>query len=313
MGLKDVCSVTRLPSQEAADASTAGGTCRAKVPLLSHTPTDGSRGDQERSACGRASEYHSRMDSALLDARMIAMLPCADIDRTAEFWRALGMTVTYRQLRPNPYLALERGGVVLHYYGLEGLDPDKNHSTCGIVVDDTEPLHRLFTEGLAGLYGRAPLSGLPRITRPRRRANNGGLSGFSVVDLDGNWIRVSRRPIGPEEAPRTVDDRIEWVSQGGGPVARALENAVVMADSHGVDMQAERLLVGALARNPDASPSERAAAWAYLGELRVRLGDANGAREAAAEVGRISTDARLTHDELEAVAEALRDVQNLGF
>ncbi|WP_152447738.1 VOC family protein [Rhodococcus triatomae] len=220
------------------------------------------------------------MDTPALDARMVAMLPCADIDRTAEFWTALGLSVTYRQARPNPYLALGRGGVALHYYGLENLDPDDNHGTCGVVVDDTEPLHRLFTRGLTARYGRIPLSGLPRITRPRQRANNAGLSGFSVVDPDGNWIRVSRRPATPDETPRAVDDRVDWVSAGGGPLARALENAVVMADSHGVESQAHRLLSGALARHPGAPVAERSAAWGYLAELSARLGDVPAAERA---------------------------------
>src|SRR5688572_15676447 len=142
------------------------------------------------------------MDTPALNAQMVPMLPCREIDPTAELWVALGLAVTYRQVRPNPYVALERGGIVLHYYGLEGLEPDKNHSTCAIVVDDTEPLHRLFTEGLTAAYGRVPFSGRPRITRPRRRANNAGLAGFSLIDLDGNWIRVSRRPSAAEDAPR---------------------------------------------------------------------------------------------------------------
>ncbi|GAA2971394.1 catechol 2,3-dioxygenase-like lactoylglutathione lyase family enzyme [Microbacterium terrae] len=244
---------------------------------------------------------------------MIAMLPCADIDRTAEFWTALGLTVTYRQLRPNPYLALEHGGFALHYYGIDDLDPAANHSTCGILVDDTEPLHALLKDGLTKLYGRTPLNGLPRITRPRRRANNGGLSGFSIVDLDGNWIRASPRPTRTEESPRSVDDRVEWVSEGGGPLARAVENAVVMADSHGVEAQAERLLAGALVRHSEASIDERATAWAYLTELRLRLGDRHGAENAAAEVTRLAGLPDHPPKVTSGVAEALRSVAELGL
>ncbi len=40
--------------------------------------------------------------------RMIPLLPCASIDEIADFAAALGFTVTYRQIRPNPYLALRR-------------------------------------------------------------------------------------------------------------------------------------------------------------------------------------------------------------
>ena len=242
---------------------------------------------------------------------MIAMLPCSDIDRTATLWTALGLSVTHRQLRPNPFIALERGGIALQYYGLEGLDPELNHATCGIVVDDTEPLHQLFTTGLTAAYGRIPSSGLPRITRPRQRADNGGLSGFSLIDLDGNWIRVSRRPTRAEDAPKAVDDRTEWVSAGGGPLARAVENAVVLADSHGDEQQALRALAGAVVRHPDAPVSERAVAWAYLAELRSRLGDADGAALAREEVRGLALGDDLAPEDRDAVAQALRDLEDL--
>lgn len=222
-------------------------------------------------------------DTVGRDATMVPMLPCADIDEIAEFWTALGLRVTYRQVRPNPYVALERHRITLNYYGMEGHDPETSHSTCGLVVADTEPLHELFAAGFRARAGTVPQSGAPRMTRPRRRANNAGLSGFSVIDPAGNWIRVSRRPTATE-GPRAVDDRVEWASAGGGPLARALENAVVLGDSHGDDSQAHRTLGGALRRHPDAPVADRAAAWAYVAELRVRLGDPAGARAAAAEV-----------------------------
>lgn len=253
------------------------------------------------------------MDTPAIDAQMIPMLPCADIDRTAEFWTALGLAVNYRQVRPNPFISLERGGIVLQYYGLEGLDPEANHSTCGIVVDETEPLHALFREGLSAAYGKVPMSGLPRITRPRRRANNAGLSGFSVVDPDGNWIRVSRRPTGPEDAPKAVDDRTEWVSAGGGPLARAVENAVVTADSHGDVSQAHRQLAGAVARHPESPVSERATAWAYLAELRTRVGDTEAAAAARDVVLRLAASDDLTAADRDAVTDAVQDVTDLDL
>ena len=81
---------------------------------------------------------------------LVPMLPCADVDVMAEFWTALGLTQTYRQLRPNPYVAVALGGINLHYYGMESWDPDQSHSTCGIVVPDTRPLFELFQAGLRG-------------------------------------------------------------------------------------------------------------------------------------------------------------------
>ncbi len=116
---------------------------------------------------------------------MIALLPCADIDEMAAFWTTLGLEVTYRQLRPNPYVALHRGGIDLHYYGMPGVEPDASYSTCVILVPDTGELYRLFTDGLRARQGQVPLSGYPRITRPRKRANNAGLSGLNRPGSDG--------------------------------------------------------------------------------------------------------------------------------
>jgi hypothetical protein len=243
-------------------------------------------------------------------AHMVPMLPCGDIDEMAGFWTALGLAVAYRQVRPNPYLALRRNAIDLHYYGMDQVDPEQSHSTCSIVVPDTAPLYELFVQGLRARYGRVPLNGLPRITRPRHRANNAGLSGFSVVDPAGNWIRVSRRPDDAYE-PRSVDDRTEWVSAGGGPMARALENAVVIGDSHGDEVQAQRTLAGAMARHPEAPVAERAAAWAYLAELRVRLDDAAGAQQAVDEVRGLALLTGLSPHDAEAVALAVREVAEL--
>jgi catechol 2,3-dioxygenase-like lactoylglutathione lyase family enzyme len=241
---------------------------------------------------------------------MIPMLPCRDIDEMAAFWTPLGLEVTYRQVRPNPYLALGRNAIDLHYFGMEGVDPQQSYSTCGIVVMDTEPLHELFAEGFRTLYGRVPVEGIPRMTRPRRRANNAGLSGFSVIDPAGNWIRVSRRPTGAEQ-PRSIDGRTEWVSAGGGPLVRAVENAVVLADSHGDIAQALRALTGVLKRQGDAPVSDRAAAWAFLAELRFRGGDLAGAADAANEVKSFADTPNLPVQDRKAVAAALREVDEL--
>lgn len=241
---------------------------------------------------------------------MVPALPCADVDEIAEFWTSLGLSVTYHQLRPNPYVALARNGINLHYFAMAGVDPEQSYSTCMIVVSDTAPLYARFSEGLRERYGRVPISGQPRITRPRQRANNAGLSGFSLIDPAGNWIRVSRRP-DDQQQPRAVDDRGEWVSSGGGPLARAIENAVVVADSHGEEAQAQRTLAGALTRNADAPVTDRARAWAYLAELRMRLDDPTGAQQAATEVQALARRPDLSPADQEVVARALREIPEL--
>jgi catechol 2,3-dioxygenase-like lactoylglutathione lyase family enzyme len=241
---------------------------------------------------------------------MVPMLPCPDIDEMADFWTGLGLTVTYHQRRPNPYVALARGGIDLHYFGMDGVDPEQSYSTCGIVVPDTAALYQLFTDGLRARYGRVPVTGLPRITRPRRRANNAGLSGFSLVDPAGNWVRVSRAPDGGQ-SPRAVDDRVEWVSTGGGPLARAVENAVVVADSHGDVDQALRTLTSAVARHRQAPVPERTPALAYLVELQVRAGDLAAAGSSRQQLAALADESELTGQDRAAVSAALAEVDEL--
>ncbi|TGJ97203.1 hypothetical protein DLJ96_04140, partial [Actinotalea fermentans ATCC 43279 = JCM 9966 = DSM 3133] len=148
---------------------------------------------------------------------MVPLLPCASIDEIHDFAVALGFEVTYRQTRPNPYLALRRGGIDLHYFAMDGFRPEDSYGSCLVVVDDTEPLYEAWAAGLRALHGKLPLSGFPRITRPRRRANAGGLSGFSLVDPAGNWLRVVRRPEDPD--PGTEDLAVPGASAGRSPVA----------------------------------------------------------------------------------------------
>lgn len=149
------------------------------------------------------------------------MLPCSDVDEIADFWRALDFTVVLQQKRPNPYIALEGHGFPLHYYGLPGHVSDASHSTCGVVVD-TQQLFDAWASGLRRRYGRLPMSGCPRITRPRARKNAGGALGFSLVDPAGNWIRVMRGGSGEPSADRAES-----------PLQASLLNAVVLADSKG--------------------------------------------------------------------------------
>ncbi|WP_240200661.1 hypothetical protein [Cellulosimicrobium cellulans] len=216
------------------------------------------------------------------DATMVPALPCQDIDELRDFWTALGFDVTYRQLRPNPYLAVRRGGVDIHYFGLDGIEPQDSYSTCIVVVEDTAPVFEAFAAGLRARYGRLPLTGFPRITRPRRRANAGGTTGFSLVDPAGNWVRVMRRspaaaaPATDAAGASAVD---AYAARPEGRLARSLDDAVVQADSHGDPVQARKILTGALRRaGDDVDAADRVRALAYLAELAVRTGDTDAAR-----------------------------------
>ncbi|PYF98321.1 hypothetical protein SAMN05216184_11265 [Georgenia satyanarayanai] len=193
-----------------------------------------------------------------MTVQVIPMLPCGDIDEIADFFTALGFRVTYRQVRPNPYVAVEGHGFPLHYYGMDGHRPEASHSTCGVVVDDTAPLFDALAAGLRARYGRLPVAGFPRITRPRPRKNAGGLTGFSLVDPAGNWIRVMSRS-GPAEPPGESS-----------PLRESLLNAIVIADSKGDPAQAEKILTGAV-RRADAADPALEDAREFLAELAERL------------------------------------------
>ncbi len=195
---------------------------------------------------------------------MVPLLPCASIDEMAEFGQLLGLRISYRQVRPNPYLALEDDdGLVLHYFGMDEVKPEDSYSSCVVVADQIGPVFDRFAAGLRSRYGKLPMTGYPRITRPRRRKNADNLSGFSLIDPAGNWIRV----IAARPSPADVEPAND-------PLSRALDNAVVLADSHGDVAQARKILAGALARHGQAGlEPQRVAAKEYLSELDTRLAD----------------------------------------
>ncbi|MCC9145168.1 MULTISPECIES: hypothetical protein [unclassified Arthrobacter] len=190
--------------------------------------------------------------------QVIPMLPCTDIDEMSAFFSALGFQIRYRQTKPNPYVAVEGYGFPLHYYGLEGHRAEESHSTCGILVADTGSLFEAFAAGLKTAYGRLPVSGYPRITRPRPRANADGRTGFSLIDPAGNWIRIMNE--GPVPQAKAESS----------PLGRSLDNAVVLADSKGDTAQAAKILSGAI-RRADAADPGMSAARGFLAELEERM------------------------------------------
>jgi hypothetical protein len=189
----------------------------------------------------------------------IPLLPCPDIDQIADFYRMLGFEQTYRQTKPNPYVAMKREGIELHFFGMKDFDPAESYGSCVVLVPDTGVLYEAFAAAMRERHGKLLVAGIPRMTRPRRRQDD--TSGFSVVDPGGNWIRIFR-------------NRKEATAEPTSKLARALHNAIVQADSRGNDRQAAKILDGALKRETDASAEDRAAAEEFRAELAVRLGEA---------------------------------------
>ena len=229
---------------------------------------------------------------------MVPLLPCSSIDEMRDFYLPLGFEVTYRQLRPNPYLALQRGGIELHYFGIQGFKPEDSYGSCLVLVDDTEPLFEEFAAGLRAQFGKLPLTGFPRITRPRRRKNAGNLSGFSLIDPSGNWIRVTK-----------IQDPSQMEADGrDGKLAKAFADAVVFADSKGDVDQAVKILGRALKlEHSDSTTVERVEALAYLAELNVRRADLDAAMEV---LNQIDT-AGLSDAERKSAAPALEQAREL--
>lgn len=150
--------------------------------------------------------------------------------------------------------------VALVESGLNGHTPESSHSSCIVIVEDTGPIWEAFASGLREAYGRLPVKGFPRITRPRSRKNAGGLSGFSLVDPAGNWIRFFRHSsteISTAELSR---------------LGEAVQDAVVLADSKGDVAQAAKILRGAINRAPADDPAQDEAR-SFLTELTERLPD----------------------------------------
>jgi hypothetical protein len=207
-----------------------------------------------------------RTETPVSNEITVPLLPCRSIDEIAEFYAMLGFTRTYRQVRPNPYVCLRREDIQLHFFGMpEGFDPADSYGSCLVVVPGAEELSELFeafAAGMRAVHGRLLVSGIPRMTRPRRRRNADGLSGFAVVDPGGNWIRITAARPAPEEAAPA------------GRLTTSLHGAVVMGDSRGDHVRAAQILDAALDRDRDtATTAELLEALAYRAELALRADD----------------------------------------
>ncbi|MDQ3405631.1 MAG: hypothetical protein M3548_19940 [Actinomycetota bacterium] len=165
----------------------------------------------------------------------------------------LGFEVTYRQMRPNPYLALRREDINLQFFDRDDYDPAQSYSTCIIIVPDIHALFEEFAAAMRKARGKLLISGIPRVTRPRLR--NDRYTGFAVIDPGGNWIRITRAQPEPEAATR---------------LAKAMENVARMADSHGDDRQGLKTLEGAPKKAVGDEP-EFQAATEYWDELVERI------------------------------------------
>jgi hypothetical protein len=227
----------------------------------------------------------------------VPLLPCRSIDEIVAFYGVLGFSRTYYQLQPNPYVALQREDINLHFFGIPDFNPEDSYGSCLVIVPDTAALYRSFAAGMREVYGKLLVSGIPRMTRPRKRKNADNLTGFAVIDPGGNWIRVTAaKPVLTE--PHSTSSKL----------ASILQNAVVMGDSRGYDERAAEILDDALARHADtASAIELVEALAYRAELATRADDPATATDAIRRARRI----RLTDAERAEIGETLASLIDL--
>jgi hypothetical protein len=212
----------------------------------------------------------------------VPLLPCASIDDILTFYGVLGFSTTYRQRKPYPCAGLRRGDLQLQFFEIAGFDPEQSYGSCIVLTSDIAELHGAFAAGMRAAYGRVLVSGMPRMTRPRARKNADGVGGFSVIDPGGNWIRVFQNTAGtPTPAPAPA-----------GRLAKALANAVVLADSKGDVAQAARILDSTLARpQADDDPVIHVEVLVYRAELAMALQDRETATEMLARVEHIALNA----------------------
>ena len=203
--------------------------------------------------------------------RTYPILPCRELDESLTFYGWLGFRTTYRQLRPNPSAVVALEDIYIHLFGMEGFDPANSYGSAIVVVPDPDGLYRAFAAGLRHALGKLPVAGLPRLLRPRKKY--GTVTGFSVVDPGGNWLRFYR--LGDSE-PAPEAERPAGLAQ-------TILVAARLGDAKGDEAQALKTLGNGLARyGATAGARVLARAHLYRAELAVRTQDLALARAALA-------------------------------
>ena len=209
----------------------------------------------------------------MANERTYPCLPCGDLDQAITFYEALGFVRTYRQVAPNPYAVVAREDLQIHLFGISGFNPAESYGSVIVVVPDVDALYQAFAAGLRAAYGKLPTVGFPRILRPRKKL--GTVSGFSVVDVGGNWLRISK--LGDKEEDEDTKKKMSGL-------AKMLDVAARLGDAHGDEAKALKTLESGLKRFPDAPVLDYARAMLYRAELAVRLGDQALARSSLSTV-----------------------------
>jgi hypothetical protein len=189
----------------------------------------------------------------------IPALPCESMDDMLVFWQAIGFQVTYTQKAPSAYAVVRyEDDYELHFFGLKGLKPEENFSTCLIIVPEVEELHALFLQRLRKHLGKTPSKGFPRISRMKPKQTR-----FTLTDVSGNSIIFIKH--GQED--ETVSQAYKQAGQT--PLQKSLNTAIRLRDFHNDDAAAAKVLDSALARKQEGTQIELARVLAARIELAV--------------------------------------------
>jgi catechol 2,3-dioxygenase-like lactoylglutathione lyase family enzyme len=198
------------------------------------------------------------------DAVTIPALPCASINDTVAFYVALGFEITYQQTRPNNYACVKHGAIDLHFFSMKGYEPANSYSTCLVMIDDADTVYQGFAAGLRQHYGKLPVVGIPRISRPNNN-NAAGDRRFNVIDPGGNYIRFIQR----HSANSETEARDSALTKYG----RAIRAASLLADAK-VDYPAAAKMLDSLPEDSaEASAIERAQALVLRAEIAAHRDD----------------------------------------
>jgi catechol 2,3-dioxygenase-like lactoylglutathione lyase family enzyme len=231
----------------------------------------------------------------MANERTYAILPCRELDESISFYETLGFKRTYRQLRPYPCAVVALEDIHIHLAGIEGFKPEDSYGSVIIVVPDPDSLYRSFASKLRETHGKLPVAGIPRILRPRKKY--GTVSGFSVVDPGGNWLRIYK--LGDTEQ----EDSTKEV----GGLAGFINVAARLGDSRGDEALALKTLETGIKRFPEAPAIERVKAYLYRAELAVRTKDLQLARSSFT----MAKSLELDDDEKKSVADEFAHIEGL--
>jgi len=113
----------------------------------------------------------------------IPILPSRSVTDTLNFYQPLGFEGVIRGAA-HDYAILRRGTLELHFFTHRDLDPAASCAGCYLRVSDVESIYQDF------LRAELPTRGIPRICRLENKP--WGLREFSIVDADGNLLRIGQ-------------------------------------------------------------------------------------------------------------------------